>query len=90
MAVSLAEKLGAKHNLSTFSVHPGLVITNLGSHLKLFGDDASDMDSMSECFPLYPGRLKVPIRLTFVLQRKSIGCLVTALRGWILLRISKH
>ncbi|KAI1252038.1 hypothetical protein MGN70_006610 [Eutypa lata] len=53
MAVSLAEKLGAKHNLSTFSVHPGLVITNLGSHLKLFGDDASDMDSMKEIDRLF-------------------------------------
>lgn len=50
MAISLAEKLGAKHNLSAFSLHPGLVMSNLGSHLKLFGDDAPDMESMSPCF----------------------------------------
>ncbi|KAI1763151.1 NAD(P)-binding protein [Hypoxylon sp. FL1150] len=31
--ISLAEKLGAKHNLSAFSVHPGAVTTNLVAHL---------------------------------------------------------
>lgn len=47
MAVSLAEKLGSKkHKLSAFSVQPGLVTTNLGAHLKLFGEDDSDMRSM--------------------------------------------
>ncbi|KAI1780430.1 NAD(P)-binding protein [Hypoxylon cercidicola] len=48
MAISLAEKLGKKSNLSAFSVQPGLVISNLGSHLKLFGDDTSDLDAMKE------------------------------------------
>ncbi|KAI1412226.1 NAD(P)-binding protein [Hypoxylon sp. FL1857] len=43
MAISLAEKLGPKHQLSAFSVHPGLVVSNLAGHLKLFGDDDSDM-----------------------------------------------
>jgi hypothetical protein len=47
MAISLASKLGAKHNLSAFSVQPGLVLSNLGGHLKLFGDDTSDLDSMN-------------------------------------------
>ncbi|XXG99262.1 hypothetical protein Hte_005599 [Hypoxylon texense] len=47
MAISLAEKLGPKHNLSAFSVQPGLVTTNLGTHLKLFGEDDVDMQSMS-------------------------------------------
>ncbi|XXH00677.1 hypothetical protein Hte_007027 [Hypoxylon texense] len=46
MAISLAEKLGKKNNLSVYSVQPGLVISNLGSHLKLFGDDTSDLDEM--------------------------------------------
>ncbi|KAI2620019.1 NAD(P)-binding protein [Hypoxylon sp. NC1633] len=48
MAISLAEKLGSKNNLSAFSVQPGLVMTNLGNHLKLFGEDDSDMKSMVE------------------------------------------
>jgi hypothetical protein len=46
MAISLAEKLGSKHNLSAFSVHPGLVLTGLGSHLKLFGESDEDLVSM--------------------------------------------
>ncbi|XXG95060.1 Chitin synthase, class 2 [Hypoxylon texense] len=32
-AISLAEKLGTKHNLLAFSVHPGAVTTNLVAHL---------------------------------------------------------
>ncbi|KAI1085013.1 NAD(P)-binding protein [Whalleya microplaca] len=48
MALSLAKKLGSKHNLLAFSVHPGLVISNLGTHLELFGDNAADMESMKE------------------------------------------
>ncbi|KAI0173314.1 NAD(P)-binding protein [Hypoxylon sp. FL1284] len=32
-AISLAEKLGAKHNLHAVSVHPGTVTTNLAAHL---------------------------------------------------------
>ncbi|KAI1377505.1 NAD(P)-binding protein [Hypoxylon crocopeplum] len=48
MAISLAEKLGTKYNLSAFSVQPGLVATNLGGHLKLFGEDDSDMKLMRD------------------------------------------
>ncbi|KAI0387462.1 NAD(P)-binding protein [Hypomontagnella monticulosa] len=48
MAISLAEKLGPKHKLSAFSVHPGVVVSNLAGHLKLFGDDDSDMKAMLE------------------------------------------
>ncbi|KFY22739.1 hypothetical protein V493_06359 [Pseudogymnoascus sp. VKM F-4281 (FW-2241)] len=33
MAISLAEKLGPKHKLLAFSLHPGVIWTNLGSHL---------------------------------------------------------
>ncbi|OTA99293.1 hypothetical protein M426DRAFT_16588 [Hypoxylon sp. CI-4A] len=48
MAISLAEKLGPKHNLSAFSVHPGVVESNLADHLKLYGDDNPDMTLMLE------------------------------------------
>ncbi|KAI0128247.1 NAD(P)-binding protein [Hypoxylon sp. NC0597] len=41
--ISLAEKLGLKHNLPPFGAHPGLVVSNLAGHLKLFADDDSDM-----------------------------------------------
>jgi len=33
MAISLAEKLKKKHNLLAFSLHPGVILTNLGDHL---------------------------------------------------------
>ncbi|TVY17544.1 Short-chain dehydrogenase TIC 32-like protein [Lachnellula arida] len=33
MVLSLAEKLGSKHNLLSFSLHPGVIWTNLGGHL---------------------------------------------------------
>lgn len=33
MALSLAEKLGAKRGLLAFSLHPGVIWTNLGSHI---------------------------------------------------------
>ncbi|KAJ5392182.1 hypothetical protein N7509_007672 [Penicillium cosmopolitanum] len=33
MALSLANKLGIKHGLLAFSLHPGVILTNLGSHL---------------------------------------------------------
>ncbi|KAI8933451.1 hypothetical protein NX059_010065 [Plenodomus lindquistii] len=33
MAISLAEKLGAKHNLLSFSLHPGVINTGLGNHI---------------------------------------------------------
>ncbi|KAI2093565.1 hypothetical protein LOZ36_000107 [Ophidiomyces ophidiicola] len=32
-AISLAQKLGLKHKLLAFSLHPGVILTNLGSHL---------------------------------------------------------
>jgi NAD(P)-dependent dehydrogenase (short-subunit alcohol dehydrogenase family) len=46
-AMSLAKKFGSKHNLGAFSVDPGLVATNLGTHLQLFGESNADMVSMS-------------------------------------------
>ncbi|KAK1621872.1 putative short-chain dehydrogenase [Colletotrichum phormii] len=45
-AISLAEKLGSSHNLAAFSAHPGLVMSNLGSHLKMFGESTEDFVSM--------------------------------------------
>ncbi|EDU45970.1 FabG Dehydrogenase with different specificities related to short-chain alcohol dehydrogenase [Pyrenophora tritici-repentis] len=33
MAIALAEKLGAKHNLLSFSLHPGVIGTGLGDHI---------------------------------------------------------
>ncbi|KAL7800239.1 hypothetical protein V8C37DRAFT_398460 [Trichoderma ceciliae] len=33
MALSLAEKLGPKHGLTAFSLHPGVIGTSLGAHL---------------------------------------------------------
>jgi NAD(P)-dependent dehydrogenase (short-subunit alcohol dehydrogenase family) len=32
-AISLAQKLGMKHDLQAFSLHPGVIFTNLGNHL---------------------------------------------------------
>ncbi|KAI9369638.1 putative short-chain dehydrogenase [Aspergillus egyptiacus] len=32
-AISLAQKLGMKHNLQAYSLHPGVIWTNLGNHL---------------------------------------------------------
>jgi NAD(P)-dependent dehydrogenase (short-subunit alcohol dehydrogenase family) len=32
-AISLAQKLGMKHGLQAFSLHPGVIFTNLGNHL---------------------------------------------------------
>jgi len=37
MAVSLAEKLGSK-GLRAFSLHPGVILTNLANHLDLEKD----------------------------------------------------
>ncbi|EAW07338.1 putative short-chain dehydrogenase [Aspergillus clavatus NRRL 1] len=34
-AISLAQKLAMKHNLQAFSVHPGVIWTNLANHLDL-------------------------------------------------------
>jgi len=33
MAIALAEKLGAKHNLLSFSLHPGVIGTGLSDHI---------------------------------------------------------
>ena len=33
MALSLSKKLGAKRSLLAFSLHPGTIWTNLGTHL---------------------------------------------------------
>jgi hypothetical protein len=33
MALSLAQKLGPKHNLLAFSLHPGNINTHLGDHI---------------------------------------------------------
>lgn len=35
MTISLAEKLGVKHNLLAFSLHPGVIWTNLADHLNM-------------------------------------------------------
>ncbi|KAI8162172.1 Short-chain dehydrogenase TIC 32 [Colletotrichum sp. SAR 10_70] len=48
MAISLAEKLGARNKLTALSVHPGLVMNNLGSHLKLYGESNQDFISMMD------------------------------------------
>lgn len=40
--MSLAEKLGSKHNLQAYSLHPGVIWTGLGSHL----DWEVDLDSL--------------------------------------------
>ncbi|KAJ5348386.1 putative short-chain dehydrogenase [Penicillium brevicompactum] len=41
-AISLAQKLGIKHNLQAFSLHPGVIWTNLGNHL----DWSVDLDGL--------------------------------------------
>lgn len=38
MSISLAEKLGIKHNLLAFSLHPGVIWTNLANHLNMETD----------------------------------------------------
>lgn len=45
MALSLANKLGVKHGLQAFSLHPGAIMTNLGSHL----DWNVDMEGLCKC-----------------------------------------
>ena len=45
MALSLAEKLGDKCGLHAFSLHPGVIGTNLGNHL----DWDADINSLSKC-----------------------------------------
>ncbi|KAL6865573.1 putative secondary metabolism biosynthetic enzyme [Amphichorda felina] len=41
-AISLAQKIGVKHNLQAFSLHPGVIWTNLGSHI----DWSVEMDEL--------------------------------------------
>lgn len=53
MAISLPEKLGTKYKLSAFSINPGLVISNLGAHLKLFGESDVDLISMRKSYHFY-------------------------------------
>ena len=38
MSISLAEKLGIKHNLLAFSLHPGVIWTNIANHLDIETD----------------------------------------------------
>lgn len=35
MTIPLAEKLGVKHDLLAFSLHPGVIWTNLADHLNM-------------------------------------------------------
>ena len=41
-AISLAQMIGVKHNLQAFSLHPGVIWTNLGSHI----DWSVEMDGL--------------------------------------------
>ena len=45
MALSLAKKLGSK-GLLAFSVHPGVVQTNIGSNM----DSAADVELLRRCW----------------------------------------
>lgn len=57
-AISLAQKLGIKHNLQAFSLHPGVIWTNLGNHL----DWSVDLDGLSKKIfnPFLPPRTNTP------------------------------
>lgn len=44
-AISLAQKLGVKHNLQAYSLHPGVIYTNLANHL----DFSSDFIELGMC-----------------------------------------
>lgn len=44
-AISLAQKLGVKHNLQAYSLHPGVIHTNLANHL----DFASELAELGTC-----------------------------------------
>ncbi|KAJ5480158.1 hypothetical protein N7530_005667 [Penicillium desertorum] len=44
MSISLAEKLGIKHNLLAFSLHPGVIWTNIANHL----DMETDFDGLRD------------------------------------------
>ena len=44
-AISLAQKLGMKYNLQAYSLHPGVIWTNLGGHL----DWSVEFTELSRC-----------------------------------------
>lgn len=50
MTISLAEKLGIKHNLLAFSLHPGVIWTNLANHL----DMETDFDGLRKYQNTHP------------------------------------
>ena len=59
MAVSLAEKLGNK-GLRAFSLHPGVIYTNLGNHVDWEGGDYAALRMLLFSFLLYwPSRFLV-------------------------------
>lgn len=53
MAVSLAEKLGIKHDLQAFSLHPGVIWTNIANHL----DMETDFDGLRKSYSSTLGTL---------------------------------
>jgi hypothetical protein len=52
MALSLSLKLGTKYNLLAFSLHPGVISTNLGSHLD-WNSDVRDLRMFPHCLALF-------------------------------------
>lgn len=50
MAISLAEKLAVKHNLLAFSLHPGVIWTNLADHLNM----ETEFDGLRKYRKLHP------------------------------------
>jgi hypothetical protein len=62
MALSLANKLSMKHGLLAFSLHPGVILTNLGSHL-----DWDDVDAKGLC------RLALEMALSYLRSNSRIG-----------------
>jgi NAD(P)-dependent dehydrogenase (short-subunit alcohol dehydrogenase family) len=56
MALSLAEKLG-KRGLRAFSLHPGVINTNLGNHL----DWSVELDAMRMLIPPVAGFEECPV-----------------------------
>ena len=55
MTISLAEKLGIKHNLLAFSLHPGVIWTNLANHL----DMEMDFDGLRKYQNTHPSVKKL-------------------------------
>jgi NAD(P)-dependent dehydrogenase (short-subunit alcohol dehydrogenase family) len=48
MALSLAKKLGVKYGVEAYSLHPGQIMTNLGSHLD-WNVDMQDLCKLLHC-----------------------------------------